>query len=703
MRFSYSSGSRPLSGYTIKRGIGVGGFGEVYFALNDAGKEVALKKIQRNLDIELRGVGYCLNLKHVNLISLWDIQTNEFGESWVVMEYVPGPSLRDVVEAYPDGMPLDEIKRWFVSTASGVAYLHEHGIVHRDLKPGNVFCDQDARVIKIGDYGLSKFISCSNRSGQTEAVGTFHYMAPEIGKGEYGKEIDIYAVGIILYEMLTGEVPFDGESTQEIIMKHLTMDPDISRLPQEYHRVIGKSLRKDPQKRYSSIAEMVRDLPWPEIAASANHIVDRHVVGTMDFLANAGTKPKSTAGFSPQVSQHYADAAEAADRLPAKPKAQLPPTILQGGFGADNQPRNNVDALDQPVANLAVSNLTANAPVAGELVNAEGNDADEPMALAVRSGLTDLNRWWNQANVSTPVRLGAIIVAGIVVIDNSTWLLAVLLGLTTVYLLYYAARRYLLSPTSYQASAASKAGRRSQLQKIRSKLVSRPAMDQLTELTGSLLTGAISTIVMSFFVLAIGLKTVNGQEPGPVGSLLGWSIFTWQTMLSVLTVWIILGISKQWSWKPTEFWTQAVSLVVTGAAVGALAFYTASTFEIDLARVAIADFSAKQTEALVYTGVAKLPAFVLCFAALFSLTLLGRYTDPLRRTRMSVMNVILSCIVGIIGSQLLNLPLTPVCSFAIVVSISIQLASPWLHPDQFPTVIGLPNDAVGLPTDAVEA
>jgi len=128
-----------------------------------------------------------------------------------------------------------------------VAYLHEHGIVHRDLKPGNVFCDQDARVIKIGDYGLSKFISCNNRSGQTEAVGTFHYMAPEIGKGEYGKEIDIYAVGVILYEMLTGAVPFEGESTQEIIMKHLTMDPDLSVLPQEYHRVVGKSLRKDPQ------------------------------------------------------------------------------------------------------------------------------------------------------------------------------------------------------------------------------------------------------------------------------------------------------------------------------------------------------------------------------------------------------------------------------------------------------------------------
>ena len=678
MRFSYSSGSRPLNGYTIKRGIGVGGFGEVYFALNDAGKEVALKKIQRNLDIELRGVGYCLNLKHVNLISLWDIQTNEFGESWVVMEYVPGPSLRDVVEANPTGMPLDEVKRWFVSTASGVAYLHEHGIVHRDLKPGNVFCDQDARVIKIGDYGLSKFISCSNRSGQTEAVGTFHYMAPEIGKGEYGKEIDIYAVGIILYEMLTGEVPFEGESTQEIIMKHLTMDPDLSRLPEEYHRVIGKSLRKDPQKRYSSIAEMVRDLPWPEIAGSANHIVDRHVVGTMDFLANAGTKPKSTAGYSAQSAQHYADAAEAAERLPTKPKAQLPPTILQGGFGADKL----------SPANLAVSNLAA-----GESVNVEGNEADEPMAAAVRSGLTDLNCWWNQANVSTPVRLGAITVAGIVVIQNSTWLLAVLLGLTTVYLLYYAARRYVLSPTSYNASDTSKANRRSRRQEIRSKLVSRPAMDQLTELTGSLLIGGIAAIVMNFFVLAIGLKTVHGHGTGAPGSLLSWSIFTWQTMLSILAVWVVLGMTKQWTWKPGEFKTRAISLGLTGAAVGALAFYTASTFEIDLARIAIADFSAKQTQSLVYTGVAKLPAFVICFAILFFLTQLGRYTDPLRRTRMSVMNIILSCIVGIVGSQLLNLPLTAVCSFAIVVSTSIQLASPWLHPDQFQTVAGLPSEA----------
>ena len=679
MRFSYSSGTRPLTGYTIKRGIGVGGFGEVYFALNDAGKEVALKKIQRNLDIELRGVGYCLNLKHVNLISLWDIQTNEFGESWVVMEYVPGPSLRDVVEANPNGIPTEEVKRWFVSTASGVAYLHEHGIVHRDLKPGNVFCDQDAQVIKIGDYGLSKFISCSNRSGQTEAVGTFHYMAPEIGKGEYGKEIDIYAMGVILYEMLTGVVPFEGESTQEIIMKHLTMDPDVSMLPQEYHRVISKSLRKDPQKRYSNIAEMVRDLPWPEISGSANRIVNRQVVGNMSFPVANGAKPKSTAGYNRETAQQYA---EAADAVPAKPKAQLPPTILQGGFGMDQHSATGGDSK-QPTANLADSNLTA-----VDSISVDGSEADEPMAVAVRSGLTDLNRWWNEANLSTPVRLGAMIVAGVVVIQNSTWLLALLVGLATTYLLYYAARRYVLSPTgnnTANTTAALKAEKQSQFLAIRSELAGRPATDQLAELTGSLLIGAVSAIVINFFILSVGVKTGHGQSDASFGTLLGWSIFTWQTMLSVLAVWAVLVLTKQWTWKPTEFWTRLFSLTFVGACLGAIAFYTASVFEINLTGIAVADFAAKQTESLVYSGIAKLPAFVLCFAALFSLTQLGRHADPLRRTRMSVMNVILCFIVGLVGSHLLSLPLTFVCIFTVVVSVSIQLASPWLHPGNLQT------------------
>src|SRR5690606_19060325 len=111
-------------------------------------------------------------------------------------------------------MPVAEAMRWFEGICAAVAYLHDHGIVHRDLKPANIFTDEG--FVKIGDYGLSKFISCSRRSGQTGSVGTVHYMAPEVANGRYGKEIDIYALGVIFFEMLTGSVPFEGESVGEI-------------------------------------------------------------------------------------------------------------------------------------------------------------------------------------------------------------------------------------------------------------------------------------------------------------------------------------------------------------------------------------------------------------------------------------------------------------------------------------------------------
>jgi serine/threonine protein kinase len=146
---------------------------------------------------------------------------------------------------------------------AGVAYLHDRGIVHRDLKPGNIFSDEG--LVKIGDYGLSKFISASRRSGQTESVGTVHYMAPEVANGRYGKEIDIYALGIMLYEMLTGHVPFEGESVGEVLMKHLTAEPDVSVLAEPYRTVLARALTKDPEKRFRTVSQMLALLPQPAL------------------------------------------------------------------------------------------------------------------------------------------------------------------------------------------------------------------------------------------------------------------------------------------------------------------------------------------------------------------------------------------------------------------------------------------------------
>ena len=257
MKFTFAPESKPLEGFTIKRAIDRGGFGEVYYALTDSGKEVALKLLQQNMDVELRGVTQCLNLKHPNLVTIFDVKTDRDGDHWVVMEYVSGQGLDKALQQYSNGMPMEQVRYWLSGISEGLSYLHSRGLVHRDLKPSNVF--RDGEIIKIGDVGLSKFITHSRRSANTQSVGTVHYMAPEVARGRYGKEVDVYAAGVLVYEMITGVVPFDGESTAEILMKHLSEKPDLSRLPAYLRAVVGRALEKDPQQRISDIKQFKQE------------------------------------------------------------------------------------------------------------------------------------------------------------------------------------------------------------------------------------------------------------------------------------------------------------------------------------------------------------------------------------------------------------------------------------------------------------
>jgi len=228
-RYTFGSGARPLDGYTIKRAIGRGGFGEVYYATSDSGKEVALKLILRNLEVERRGVVQCMNLKCPNLLAIHDLKTNDAGDTFVIMEYVAGPSLAGVLAQNPAGLPLNEVRAWLKGLVEGVAYLHDHGVVHRDLKPANLFMEEG--IVKIGDYGLAKLITPGQVTEHSESIGTCHYMAPEVASGKYDKPIDIYSLGIILFEMVTGRVPFEGETVGEVLMKHLTSRAVVAGLP----------------------------------------------------------------------------------------------------------------------------------------------------------------------------------------------------------------------------------------------------------------------------------------------------------------------------------------------------------------------------------------------------------------------------------------------------------------------------------------
>ncbi|MCG3131464.1 MAG: Serine/threonine-protein kinase PknD [Phycisphaerae bacterium] len=266
-QYTFKHGDRPLEGFVIQRAVGRGGFGEVYYATSDGGKEVALKYLRDHPLVEIRGVTHVFNLPpNPHLIGIHDLRKNAAGEWFVIMDYVAGPSLRDLLNS-PDGLGREEppddqrIQRaafFLRGIAKGLAHLHDHGIVHRDLKPANIF--YDANYVKIADYGLSKAIAVSQHSGQSTHVGTVHYMAPDVGSGDYNQTIDIYALGVVLYEMLMGHVPYRGASAAEILMKHLTAEPEVDRLPEPFPRVIRKALAKTSKDRYQAVGDMIADV-----------------------------------------------------------------------------------------------------------------------------------------------------------------------------------------------------------------------------------------------------------------------------------------------------------------------------------------------------------------------------------------------------------------------------------------------------------
>lgn len=638
-KFTHASGSRPLDGYTIKRGVGVGGFGEVYFATSDGGKDVALKRIQRNLDVEMRGVRQCLNLKHANLVSLFDIKYDDHGEGWVVMEYIAGESLAQVLDRNPNGLPESEVRRWFRGLVEGVAYLHDYGIVHRDMKPANVFLDGE--VVKIGDYGLSKFISCSRRSGQTESVGTFHYMAPEIGKGVYGKEIDIYALGIILHELLTGRVPFDGETGNEIIMKHLTAEPDLNAVREPYRSVIRRALLKDPEQRFSNAAEMLVALRFDDRSAPPDDVL---------FIG---------------------------------PETVPEPVSADMKFG----PMREIPPRRSPsVIPVAVPVATSDQPA-------------EPIAAAVRGSVQQARNWWDNAGFSGPVRVLLAIGAGILLLVNSEWLLPLAIALGAMYLVYYGVRSLVLAlagppvPVARSANESPVAGvpvatpvrgeppRQQNLRRrlnrreiVRQHLAERPASDRLTELFGSLLVSVVITLVLTLVMLIVGNQSLTG------GVRTG-TFFAWFAMTAIAGAWTVLVLGKLWEDSDGEAVQRRFVLLVGGLAVGALACFASDLLLLDLPSYgALRVGSAAGGTFYTAEGAPRLAAFLAYFGGLFLLLRWWHQADPARDSRLSVMSTGGCVLAAWILHQVWQMPQPWSVMLAATISIAVQMSAPWVNP-----------------------
>jgi hypothetical protein len=294
--YRYKHGDRPLDGYTVQRAAGRGGFGEVYYAISDSGREVALKVVQAYEQVELRGTGHCINLKSPHLVSIFDVRQADDGQPIIIMEFVAGPSLRELLDESPSGLGTQKAAFFLREIGKGLTYLHDCGIVHRDLKPANIFYENG--YVKIGDYGLSKAIGTSHRGGQTLTVGTVHYMAPEVGGGCYDRSVDIYALGVLLYEMLTGQPPFYGASTAEVLMKHLGTIADVTGIPEPFATVIRKALAKEPSQRYDTVQQMV------EAVYGADHIRQSVSVFSPDSLTLVAGHVAGRAGIRPQGFGH---------------------------------------------------------------------------------------------------------------------------------------------------------------------------------------------------------------------------------------------------------------------------------------------------------------------------------------------------------------------------------------------------------------
>ncbi|MFC6201651.1 Stk1 family PASTA domain-containing Ser/Thr kinase [Lactiplantibacillus nangangensis] len=261
-----------LSGrYRIIRSLGEGGMANVYLAHDlILDRDVAVKLLRLDLRDDPKTIKRfqrealaTTELVHPHIVSLYDVG-EENGMQYLVMEYVKGMDLKNYIkEHFP--LPLQQVIDIMEQILSAVATAHAHNIIHRDLKPQNILIDEQGNA-KITDFGIAVALSEHTMTQTNTILGSVHYLSPEQARGSMAtKQSDIYSLGIILYEMLTGSVPFKGETAVSIALKHFQNEiPSVrdydAKIPQALENVVLQSTAKDPRDRYATVADMANDL-----------------------------------------------------------------------------------------------------------------------------------------------------------------------------------------------------------------------------------------------------------------------------------------------------------------------------------------------------------------------------------------------------------------------------------------------------------
>ncbi|MCS6871581.1 MAG: protein kinase [Anaerolineae bacterium] len=271
---------KKFGNYIAVERLGRGGMAEVYKAYQPAlDRYVAIKVLHPFLadDKEFaerfgREARNVARLRHNNIVQVYDFAEVPDEDSpgdkhhFMVMELIEGPTLKDYM-ARPDGqlIPIPEVVSIMRQALEALVYAHAQGMIHRDLKPANLMIDRGGRVV-LTDFGIAKILSGNTMTLSGGMVGTPAFMSPEHGLGESSDErSDIYSMGVILYQMLTGRLPYDGDTPVAIILKHVrepltppsVFNPDV---PPALERIVMKAMAKDPDERYQSAAEMLADL-----------------------------------------------------------------------------------------------------------------------------------------------------------------------------------------------------------------------------------------------------------------------------------------------------------------------------------------------------------------------------------------------------------------------------------------------------------